>query len=264
MKKKIKEFIKFLIGKDSARKINTKSKVVKIKIIKLLEFLNIYTFSDPYSDAYKSGKLDENYKNIRSYIKHHNGIYFEIGALDGYFSSPTYCLSAKYNWKGVMVDGNQKYLDFIKLYRPKDEIIHAACTSFKNSSNSKSCKFLDLHHSGEIFFNENTIDDWAKKKFGELGNELIIDNTPLTNVTEIICNSKIIKENYIDLFVLDVEGHEQEVLDGYDFSIINTKYFLIESRTKVEFEKIKFFMLSNGYNYLGQTSSTDFLYEKIK
>ena len=264
MKKKIKEFLKFLIGQDTARRINTKFKIIKIKFIKLLESLNIHTFSDPYSDAYKSGKLDINYKSIQSYIKSHNGIYFEIGALDGYFSSPTYFLSAKYNWKGVMVDGNQKYLDFIKLYRPKDEIIHAACTSFENSLKNKSCKFLDLHHSGEIFFNENTIDDWAKKKFGELGNELIIENTPLTNVTEIIRNSKIIKDNYIDLFVLDVEGHEQEVLDGYDFSAINTNYFLIESRTNLEFEKIKVCMQSNGYKYIGQTSSTDFLYEKVK
>ena len=62
MKKKIKEFLKFLIGQDTARRINTKFKIIKIKFIKLLESLNIHTFSDPYSDAYKSGKLDINYK----------------------------------------------------------------------------------------------------------------------------------------------------------------------------------------------------------
>ena len=263
MKKKLKSFLKYFIGTTRFRNINFKQKIIRIYLIKFLEKINIHIFSDPYSLTYKDGKLDKNYKNIQSFIDRKEGTYFEIGALDGYFSSPTYVLSVKKNWKGVMVDGNKNFLDFIKLYRPKDEVIHAACTSFEKSNESRNCKFLDLHHSGEIYFDDDSIHGWAKEKVGELGDQIILKDTPLTNVSNIIDNSNIIQNHHIDLFVLDVEGHEREVLEGYDFTKIKTDYFLIESRTSKEFNNIKDFMATKGYKHLGQTSSTDYIYKKI-
>ena len=262
MKKIIKTTLKLFISPAFLRQANKKIKILRVHFLKILEYLNIYYFSDPYRDTYQGGKIDKNYKSINTFINFDNGIYFEIGALDGYFSSPTYKLSVKNNWKGVLVDGNLKYFDLLKLYRPRDEIIHAACASFETSEKNENCSFLDLHHSGEIIFSEEKIDKWAKQQLDKLGKEIVIENTPLTNVTHIVEKSNIISNNHIDLFVLDVEGHEQEVLDGYDFEKIETDYFLIESRTSEEFDKIKEFMQSKGYNFIGQTSSTDFLYKR--
>ena len=96
----------------------------------------------------------------------------------------------------------------------------------------------------------------------EMGTKIIQSEVPLTTVTKIIEGSKLIKNNTIDLFILDVEGHELEVLAGYDFNKIDTKYFLIESRTEKEYLNIYKFMKKNNYKCIGQTSSTDYLFLK--
>ncbi len=259
-----KKYIKLILREKTVKSLSKNIKIIKIKILKIIEYFNIFIFSDPYKIAYKAGRIDKNYKAIESFIDFNNGIYFEIGALDGYFSSPSYSLSVKRNWQGVMVDGNENFLDLIRLYRPKDEIVHAACTSDIIAKKNNTCNFIDLHHSGEIYFSNDQIDKYSKEKIRELGNKIIKKNVPLTTVTKIIEKSKIIKNNFIDLFILDVEGHEMEVLEGYNFSKIHTKYFLIESRTDNERMKINEFMKKNDYNCVGQTSSTDYLYLKIK
>ena len=263
MKKKIKEILKKNISNSFLQKSKKIIKILFIKLIKVFEKINFHHYSNPYRDAYDGGKSDKLYRDIEEFINFSNGRYFEIGALDGYFSSPTYSLSVKKNWSGIMVEANHKFLDLLKLYRPNDEIINAACTSFEISKKNKSCKFLDLHHSGEIYHNDETIDQYSEDKLKELGKKIILEDIPLTTVTEVVNNSKVIDNNHINLFVLDVEGHEKEVLDGYDFDKINTDYFLIESRTKEESKNIKLFMSTKGYSLIGQTSSTDYVYKKL-
>ena len=97
------------------------------------------------------------------------------------------------------------------------------------------------------------------EKFGEV---IVRNEIPLTTVTDLINTSKIIKNCTLDLMVVDVEGHEMEVLSGYDFDKINTSYFLIESRTPEEQKIINSFLSSHNYKYIGQTSSSDFMYKK--
>jgi len=260
--KKFKNLLKHVMGLKTYILLRDSKIIVSIKLLKFLEFCNIFIFSDPYKQAYSHGN-DKNFKNISNFINYKNGTYFEIGALNGFFSSPTYNLSVRKNWKGIMVDGNNEFFNLIRLYRPKDEIIHAACSSKENSLKSNNCNFINLHHSGEIYLSDEQIDIYSKNKLKELGNDIVRNNIPLTTVTDIIDSSKIVNNFNLDLMVIDVEGHEMEVLSGYDFSKVNTKFFLIESRTSEEQNLVNIFLEKNKYKCIGQTSSTDFLYEKL-
>jgi len=234
-----------------------------IKALKVLEYFKIFVFSNPYRDAYQNGKIDKNFKDISNFIDFDNGTYFEIGAHDGFFHSPSYRLSAKKNWKGMMVDGNKELLHLVKLYRPKDEVVHAACSSKENSLKAESCNFLNLGHSGEVYLSYDQIDTYSKKMLKEVGEVIIKNDIPLTTVTDLINTSKIIKNCTLDLMVLDVEGHEMEVLAGYDFDKIKTNYFLVESRTSEEQKIMNSFLSDHNYKCIGQTSSTDFMYKKV-
>jgi FkbM family methyltransferase len=61
----------------------------------------------------------------------------------------------------------------------------------------------------------------------------------------------------IDLFSLDVEGYEREVLSGIDYSRHRPRYFLIEARDK---PSIDHFLAAQGYRYVAQWSAQDYLY----
>lgn len=238
-------------------------KVFVIKLLKVLEYFKIFTFSNPYQDSYLNGKKDKNFKDISNFIDFNNGIYFEIGAHDGFFHSPSYSLSAKKKWKGMMVDGNKELLHLVKLYRPKDEVVHAACSSKENSLKAESANFLNIGHSGELYLSFDQINTYSKKMLKRFGEVIVNNDTPLTTVTDLIKTSKIIKNCTLDLMVIDVEGHEMKVLSGYDFTKIKTNYFLIESLTSEEQKKINSFLSTHNYKCIGQTSSTDFMYKKV-
>jgi len=262
MIKFIKNILKSILGDKISRKIGNRRKTLSIKLLKTFEYFKIFTFSNPYQYAYQNGKTDKNYKDISNFIDFDNGTYFEIGALDGFFHSPSYSLSAKKNWKGMMVDGNKELLHLVNLYRPKDEVVHAACSSKENSLKADNCSFLNLHHSGEIYLSYDQIDTYSKNMLDKFGDVIVRNEIPLTTVTDLINTSKIIKNCTLDLMVIDVEGHEMDVLSGYDFDKINTSYFLIESRTSEEQRIINSFLSTHNYKYVGQTSSTDFMYKK--
>ena len=262
MIKFIKNILESIFGVNVTIKIGNTRKILSIKLLKTFEYFKIFTFSNPYRYAYQNGKIDKNYKDISNFIDFDNGIYFEIGALDGFFHSPSYSLSAQKNWKGMMVDGNKKLLHLVKLYRPKDEVVHAACSSKENSLKADNCSFLNLGHSGEIYLSYDQIDTYSKNLLEEFGDVIVGNEIPLTTVTDLINTSKIIKNCTLDLMVIDVEGHEMEVLSGYDFDKINTSYFLIESRTSEEQRIINSFLSTHNYKCVGQTSNTDFMYKK--
>ena len=71
---------------------------------------------------------------------------------------------------------------------------------------------------------------------------------------EIINNIKISKQ--IDLFSLDVEGDEFNVLDGINFDKINFKYILIETEFP---EKLTKFLNSKKYNLVERLSNYNFV-----
>lgn len=138
------------------------------------------------------------------FYKKKNGYFVEIGAHDGISMSNTYFFEKSSNWKGVLIEGgerNCKNLHANSIHRKNAIIVCSAICS------SKYVNFKENNFTGKIVHTNNTYD-------------LTKCNT-LKNITNIY------KIKKIDLFSLDVEGGELEVLETFDFNVI-VSHWLIE------------------------------------
>ncbi len=64
----------------------------------------------------------------------------------------------------------------------------------------------------------------------------------------------------IDFFSLDVEGFEDQVIQGINFNKYNFKFFLIETKK----DEVIDFLNNNNYNLIRKLSHHDFLFEYNK
>ena len=80
-------------------------------------------------------------------------------------------------------------------------------------------------------------------------------STRAITLTEILNKNNTPK--LIDLFSLDVEGYEFEVLEGIDFKNYQFKYFLIETNN---FNKLNNYLMVKKYKFVDKLSNHDYLF----
>lgn len=173
-----------------------------------------------------------------------NGIFVEIGAYNGRDWSNTYQL-AVLGWKGVYVE-------------PVPEIYQALLGNHKDRPNITCINAFVSSEDGEeidmfMFENMYTGNDDFKKfggKFVTKAKTLTLDK--VLEITHIPSD--------FDLLVIDVEGHELEVLKGFTYLmsgteryymprmvIIETHAFHTDERFSVHAAQINAYMLDNDY-----------------
>jgi FkbM family methyltransferase len=164
-----------------------------------------------YSQCEEDKFLNDNFfKNKK------DGIYIELGALDGQLYSNTKFFEDTLNWKGILIEPHPIKFELLQLNRPNNFLFNDLV-----SCETESLKFryfvdqhaavsgvetsLSKHHFDTYFDNEKT--------------QNLLQNTksilPKT-LTEIIKSTNL---THIDFLSLDVEGHEFEVLQSWDFSV---------------------------------------------
>ena len=85
-----------------------------------------------------------------------------------------------------------------------------------------------------------------------------ISNFDAKTLTKIL--DEISAPNLIDFFSLDVEGFEDQVIQGINFNKYNFKFFLIETKK----DEVIDFLNNNNYNLIRKLSHHDFLFEYKK
>ena len=193
-------------------------------------------------------------RELEKYLNYKNGFYIEMGANDGISQSNTMFLEKKYDWHGMLIEPSEKFT-LLKNNRSKKNIFsNAACCSFKNRD--KNIKFayynlmtLALNLKTDVNVKKHKIN---AKKFSKNSYEFVKKGIPL--------NDLLAKNNapkIIDLFSLDVEGVELEVLKGVNHKKYRFKYLLIEVRN---FDRINSFLIKKNYILLNKLSRKDYLY----
>ena len=166
-----------------------------------------------YSQCQEDIFLNENiFKNKT------NGVYIELGALDGILYSNTKFFEDTLNWTGILIEPHPDKFILLQQNRPNNFLFndlvschtepldfryfvhdHAAVSGVENT--------LSQHHF-DVYFESNN-------EYNKSLEQNKISIKPRT-LTEIVKETKL---TYIDLLSLDVEGHEFEVLQSWDFSI---------------------------------------------
>jgi FkbM family methyltransferase len=167
---------------------------------------------------YYSQCQEDLFLNKNIFKNKQNGTYIELGALDGILYSNTKFFEDSLNWKGILIEPHPEKYKLLRLNRPNNFLFnnlvschiepleyryfvdcHAAVSGVQNT--------LSQHHFDTYFESNN---EWNKSL---LQNKIFIKPVSLT---EIVKSTNL---THIDLLSLDVEGHEYEVLNSWDFSI---------------------------------------------
>jgi FkbM family methyltransferase len=216
--------------------LNIYNKYFNKKWIKeyILKYINIMYYSQCGEDEF----LNNNYfKNKR------DGVFIELGALDGVLYSNTKFFEDNLNWKGILIEPHPYKFKELVNNRPKNYLFNNLVSC---STEELLFKFFVDNYSG-VSGVENTLPKEHLSGFYTFINEPqgSIFIKPKT-LAEIVKSSDI---KHIDLLSLDVEGHEYEVLMSWDFSV-PIDVILIEtlggSMIEKE-EKCRDILIKNGY-----------------
>ena len=171
------------------------------------------------------------------------GIYIDVGCQHPIKNSNTYLLFKK-GWEGINVDLDKDNIELFKRSRSNDNNFNKAL-----SNDVKEVDLYFYHKKSPI----NTID----KKTSEFQKAKIssIKKIKTDTLNNIILNSKY-KDQSFDLLSIDVEGHELEVLKGFDLNKFSPKVIVVEyldlnvSKLEIKNLNIEHIINTKIYRYL--------------
>jgi FkbM family methyltransferase len=176
-------------------------------------------------------------KKLLQYINYNNGFYIECGANDGVDQSNTWHFEKFKNWHGILIEAHPEiFRELIKNRDKRNILVNKFLVSNKYKSKTVNISNNDL------------ISEFSATNEGSsLSNSITL--------TEVLKKSKAPK--LIDLFSLDVEGYEFEVLEGIDFENYKFKYFLVETSN---FDKLNGCLIVKKYKFINKLSNHDYLF----
>ena len=166
-----------------------------------------------------------------------NGYFIDIGAGDGIVGSNTFILEKFYNWSGVCVDPNPAF--------------------FKSLIGSRDVSIVDLSvdkESGKVkpflYANEKDFFGWnfrsgLKEVVNSSDHNFQEMKTYTISLNDLLDWQDSPKD--IDYVSIDVEGHEYNILEGFDFTRYNVKIWSIEHDFGVQRAKIQKLLEEKGY-----------------
>lgn len=144
-----------------------------------------------------------------------NGFYIESGANDGKTGSPTFRLEKELGWRGILLDASPQAMSECQKNRSSLNIfVTAALTSKENEG-----KVLHGNWNGDPRGNVNG-ETWPIM-------HPALPTIPAVGVTmgSILRKSMV---NEVDLWILDLEGHELFALKGMDWQWCKPKQIVVE------------------------------------
>jgi FkbM family methyltransferase len=148
------------------------------------------------------------------FMNRKNGIYFEAGALDGVNYSNTLFFESIMEWSGILVEPNPTQYDLLEKNRganPKNKLFHSLIS---NSKEEVDFIYSDYHHSAVSGVLSTLPQTHHSDYFKYVPTHII--KMKSRSLDDIFKDAGV-KE--INLFVLDVEGHELNVLESFSFDI---------------------------------------------
>lgn len=197
------------------------------------------TFFKKFRKFNALNKLD---KKILKYINFYDGYFIECGANDGVDQSNTWYFEKYLNWHGLLIEPLTK--QFIELKKNRSQKNHFYNVALCGDENINSIQII-----------ENDLVSTCPNEFNK-GKK--ISNFDAKTLTKIL--DEISAPNLIDFFSLDVEGFEDQVIQGINFNKYNFKFFLIETKK----DEVIDFLNNNNYNLIRKLSHHDFLFEYKK
>ena len=217
------------------------------------DFIGLDYFSRPYP----------NHDVIITYLKNKKGGFFvECGGYDGVFQDPTYNLEKFKDWSGVIIEPIPEMYQICQKNRPNSTVYNYAAGS--RLDNNSSLRIVNVGPMSIIKNNDLNYDHWAsgaEKVLGLVRKELDVSSRTLDSILDEHFLKNGVRE--IDMLVIDVEGFEVNVLDGFSVEKFLPRFILIEimdlNRKSVISQR-----LQSLYVLREEFSNSDYLFELKK
>ena len=200
-------------------------------------------------------KIDQ---HLEKFFPNKNGYFVELGANDGISQSNTLFLEKYKNYRGVLIEPHPG--NFEKCQKNRSEKNHffmGACVSFdfgQKTMNLIYSNLMTVSLEGETSIGDPRKHANEGEKF--LQNESISQFSAKTQTLNGVLKQADAPAE-IDLFSLDVEGAEIEVLKGINFSEYRFKIICVETNN---FDLINKFLESHNYHFLRKISGHDYIF----
>ena len=167
------------------------------------------------------------------------GLFVEFGGLKGDEYSNTWYFEKAYNWHGIMIEAEKKFIPHLKKVRPN-------CKIYNNAVCPPGVK--------EVIFASSKLQGWSGilKSYEDPRWHAQVATT--FNVKCVDLNT-VLKENnfnHVDYMTVDTEGSEIEILETFQFHRFDITYIQVERNVKTQKQRERKdylieLMKKNGY-----------------
>lgn len=210
------------------------------------------------SEFYSQGGEDQFL--LKKFVSKPTGIaktYLEIGAVDGVKHSNTKYFEDNLGWTGVLVEPNPVAFESLRKNRPNNVLLNSLVSTatspleflyFENENLAPvSCISATMTDRNKTQFYQNEA-EWLVK-----AREKNLKKAQLDPVTmDSVIASSGLKE--IGICIVDVEGHELEVLRSFSFSTEISVFMIDKSPHDKEISKL---LKKRGYEFYGEPANNN-------
>lgn len=181
-----------------------------------------------------------------------DGTFFEAGAHDGYTQSNTYYLERCRGWTGVLVEPVPELRAKCERRRANAKVFGCALVGEGHAEEDVSIHFGDLMSS----VRDRSHAEGGLTVTGRAAYSVTVSARTLRSVLEEAALPSL------DLMVLDLEGHELDVLRGADLGDMAPRYLLVEALERERQQPALDDVLRSDYAFVDTLSDYDLLYER--
>jgi FkbM family methyltransferase len=210
------------------------------------------------STRYSKPALYDVEDRLAPFLPERPGVFLEAGAHDGFTQSNTYWLERHAGWSGVLVEPIPALAARCRRTRPRAQVFSCALVGEASAGDTVTITYGDLMST--LVGGPGSVQDarthatQGAKTAGQRNFEIEVPARTLTSVLE---EAGV---DGLDLAVLDVEGHELDVLEGLDMERFAPTLLMVEMldlprlRPRIEAE------LSQRYEPVEEITAYDMLY----
>jgi FkbM family methyltransferase len=208
------------------------------------------------SGRYSRPALNDLDRKLEEYLPYRDGFFIEAGANDGFAQSNTYYFEKIRGWTGILVEPIPFLYEKCVKKRPNSTVFNCALVSKDYEGQSVKMLYSNLMSLVRGARKSEALDlEHAKRGLKQRSVKEVTEITvPARTLTSILDEVGV---QEIDLFSLDVEGYELNVLRGLDLEKYRPKYMLIETDFREEIEE---YLSVRGYEAVDMLSHHDVLY----
>ncbi len=203
----------------------------------------------------RSFSLDNLDRRLDRYFDFDGGFFVEAGGNDGIEQSNTLYFERHRGWHGLLIEPVSALAWWCRLFRPGSLTVNAALGPFDRSGTRIEMTYCNLMSTVDGAMSS------AEEQEAHIRTGAVIQNlqpyrltVPCFALSDLLARYEI---GRIDLFSLDVEGYEENVLQGLDFDRFRPRYMLIEARYRDKIENV----IGPFYEAVEELTERDVLYK---